>query len=187
MQFYADLKVRENPEISPQVILNMLFEKVHLVLVEQAREDIGLSFPDVKKGQKNLGKILRLHGEKEALESVISHQTMKRMTDYVDIGRVRQVPDNTSYCIVSRVQAKSNVERLRRRSVKNLGITEEEARRRIPDSKAKMLDLPFITLNSKSTGQRFRLYISHEEVNEVGESKGFSTYGLSSVSSVPWF
>jgi CRISPR-associated endonuclease Csy4 len=187
MRFYADLRVRENPEISPQVILNMLFEKLHLVLAEQARGDVGISFPDVKNGQKNLGKVMRLHGEKESLESVISHQAMGRMADYADIGRIRQVPDNAAYCIVSRVQAKSSPERLRRRSIRKFGMSEEEAKLKVPDSKAKMLDLPFITLNSKSTGQKFRLYIRHEEAAGAGAGKGFSTYGLSSVSTVPWF
>ncbi|QAR33493.1 type I-F CRISPR-associated endoribonuclease Cas6/Csy4 [Geovibrio thiophilus] len=187
MRFYADLRVRENPEITPQVILNMLFEKLHLVLAEQVRGDVGISFPDVKNGQKNLGKVLRVHGEKEALESVVLHPAIERTADYAEIGRIRQVPDNAAYCIVSRVQAKSSPERLRRRSIKKFGMSEEEAMLRVPDSKAKMLELPFITLNSKSTGQKFRLYIRHEEASNSGNGKGFSTYGLSAVSAVPWF
>jgi CRISPR-associated endonuclease Csy4 len=187
MLFYAELRVRENPEISTQVILNMLFEKLHLILAEQGRSDVGISFPDVKNGQKNLGKIIRLHGEKNTLDDVLSHPLAERMGDYAEVGRTRKTPDNTDYCVVSRVQAKSSPERLRRRSMKRHGISMEQAIEKIPDSAAEMLELPFITLSSRSTGQKFRLYIRHKKADAESENKVFSSYGLSPVSTVPWF
>ncbi|TCK60433.1 type I-F CRISPR-associated endoribonuclease Cas6/Csy4 [Seleniivibrio woodruffii] len=183
MQYYTDIKIQPNPEIAPQVVLNMLYEKLHLVLAEQKRNDVGISFPEA---DKNLGTVLRLHGELDPLQDVLEHRFVKVMQDYALVGRIKKIPEKTGYLLVSRVQAKSSPERLRRRSMKCLGLTEEQAKEKIPDSKAKFLDLPFIILNSRSTGQKFRLFIRQSE-QTAGTAGEFSTYGLSTKATVPKF
>lgn len=186
MNYYIDIKVRENPEIAAQVILNTLFEKVHLILAEQKRSDTGISFPEFSKKSEHLGNVLRLHGSLNTLQDIAEHRFVSYMKDYADFGRVREVPAVKEFFIVSRVQAKSSPERLRRRYIKRHGITAEQVIEKIPDSAAETLELPFIVLNSRSTGQKFRLFVRHTETPEfsVGE---FSTYGFSKTATVPKF
>jgi CRISPR-associated endonuclease Csy4 len=89
--------------------------------------------------------------------------------------------------IVRRVQAKSNPERLRRRLAKRKNITLEQARELIPENAAQKLNLPFVTLQSASTGKLFRLFIEHMPVQPESQNGDFSFYGLSSTATVPWF
>ncbi|EPO8055394.1 type I-F CRISPR-associated endoribonuclease Cas6/Csy4 [Pseudomonas aeruginosa] len=78
-------------------------------------------------------------------------------------------------------------ERLRRRLMRRHDLSEEEARKRIPDTVARALDLPFVTLRSQSTGQHFRLFIRHGPLQATAEEGGFTCYGLSKGGFVPWF
>lgn len=64
-------------------------------------------------------------------------------------------------------------------------LSEEEARKRIPDTVARALDLPFVTLRSQSTGQHFRLFIRHGPLQVTAEEGGFTCYGLSKGGFVP--
>lgn len=186
MKYYIDITVRKNPEIAPQVVMNRLFEKVHLILAEQKRNDTGISFPEFSGKGEHLGNVLRLHGSLNTLQDIAEHRYVCHMKDYADFGRVREAPDSKEFFIVSRVQAKSNPERLRRRHMKRHGITAEQSAEKIPDTAAEMLELPFISLNSSSTGQKFRLFIRHTETG--GFSGGeFNTYGLSKTATVPKF
>ena len=183
MQYYIDIRVWKNPEIPSQVLLNTLFEKIHLILAEQKRTDVGVSFPEISR---TLGEVLRLHGGKEALEAVAAHRFFNIMRDYAQIGRIMEVPADAGNCNVNRVQAKSGVERLRRRRIKRHGISEEQAIKDIPDTAAEMLDLPFISLNSRSTGQKFRLYVRQRPCAESCQGE-FSAYGFSGSATVPAF
>lgn len=183
MQYYIDIRLWDNPEISPQILLNMLFEKIHLILADQKRTDVGISFPEISN---NLGKIMRLHGGRDALSAVVSHRFFKSMRDYADVGEIAKIPSDAGFCNVNRVQAKSGVERLRRRRIKRHGISEEQAIKDIPDTAAETLDLPFIILNSRSTGQKFRLYVRQSSCEQSRQGE-FSAYGFSSTATVPLF
>ncbi|MDF5988511.1 type I-F CRISPR-associated endoribonuclease Cas6/Csy4 [Pseudomonas aeruginosa] len=107
------------------------------------------------------------------------------MRDHLQFGEPAVVPHPTPYRQVSRVQAKSNPERLRRRLMRRHDLSEEEARKRIPDTVARALDLPFVTLRSQSTGQHFRLFIRHGPLQVTAEEGGFTCYGLSKEVSFP--
>ncbi|MNT89720.1 CRISPR-associated endonuclease Cas6/Csy4 [compost metagenome] len=74
-------------------------------------------------------------------------------------GDIRPVPAGAGSIRVIRRQAKSNPAKERERLMRRKGVSAAEAQRLIPDSKAKRLDLPVITLDSGSTGQRFLLFI----------------------------
>jgi CRISPR-associated endonuclease Csy4 len=67
------------------------------------------------------------------------------------------------------------------------GISAEEAEQAIPDSAAERLDLPYVVLNSQTTGQQFRLFVEHRPPQEQAASGPFSAYGLSPTATVPWF
>ena len=50
-----------------------------------------------------------------------------------------------------------------------------------------MTDLPFLQVKSASTGQHFRLFVEHGQLQEQSCSGGFSLYGLSATTTIPWF
>ncbi len=203
MDHYLEIQLLPDPEFVPTVLMNALFAKLHRVLAELGSHAIGLSFPDVqhadrdvtgsatqkaKAGQQPaLGGRLRLHGMAEDLQRLMSLNWLIGMRDHITINGPNPVPANVGYRIVRRIQAKSSPERLRRRQMKRKGITEEEARRSIPDSVAEQLKLPFVTIKSRSTGQEFRLFIDHQDVVNEPVNGEFSSYGLSSTATVPWF
>ena len=85
------------------------------------------------------------------------------------------------------MQAHSNPDRLRRRQMRRHGYDEAEAQRRIPDTAARQLDLPFVQLHSAGTEQAFRLFIQHDPLQPTPRHGTFSAYGLSPETTIPWF
>jgi CRISPR-associated endonuclease Csy4 len=187
MDHYLEIRLLPDPEFVPSVLMNALFAKLHRALVELESSAIGISFPDVRQEQLALGDRLRLHGQASDLQRLMARNWMIGMRDHITLNGPNQVPAVTSHRTVRRVQAKSSPERLRRRLMKRKGITEEEARRAIPDNAAKQLKLPFVTIKSRSTGQEFRLFIDHQPVQSELKEGEFSCYGLSPTATVPWF
>jgi CRISPR-associated endonuclease Csy4 len=184
---YLDLTLLPNPEIAQPHLMAALFGKLHLALVAQRSEHIGISFPAVQASRVCLGDCLRLHGSQADLSSLMASNWLLAMRDHVQVTPVMPAPGGTGFCVVSRVQAKSNPERQRRRQMRRHGITADQALARLPDSAAEKLDLPYIQLNSQSTGQPFRLFIRHGAVQPTPVTGTFSAYGLSATATVPWF
>lgn len=187
MTHYTDIKILNSPEMSRFAIMNTLFEKFHKSLVDEGLDSVGVSFPAVSEEYRDLGVILRVHGSEADVRKVIANRHIKSVSDYVDIKDVAVAPESALFRCVKRVQSKSNPDRLRRRAMKRHGITMEEAIERIPDNSAKLLNLPFVTINSSSNGHKFRLFIEHGEEVETSVDGEFSCYGLSAKATVPWF
>ncbi len=217
MNYFAEISVRYNPEISREQVRNTLFGKLHIALADlrngpskDARfERIGVSFPDVtpsplrhleltdgnaatggRKPTSRLGYRLRLHSEQDdPLEALLKHNRLSVMRDYVDISDIQETPTSLKgHCCVKRVQAKSGVERLRKRRVTRHDIGYAEAIEQIPDDASELLSLPFIQMTSASTKQpRFRLFIDHGPLVDDAVPGTFNTYGLSSEATIPWF
>lgn len=184
MDYHIDIKVLPDPEFSPSVLMNALFAKLHRALVESGHGKVGVSFP---QAQKNLGDIIRLHGSQDALKRLMASGWLKGFTDYTSITAITAVPDTCRYRVVKRVQAKSSVERMYRRSVRKGWLTTEEAEARMNASKEQSLKLPFIQLKSHSSGQAFRLFIQQGKLLDSPGSGKFSVYGLSDLATIPWF
>lgn len=187
MDHYVEIRLLPDPELAPTVLMNALFAKLHRVLAELESNAIGISFPDVQQTQPALGGRLRLHGTSDELHRLMALNWLTGIRDYITINELTPVPAKVSYRKVRRVQTKSNPERLRRRLMKRKGITAEEAGRAIPDSAAKKLKLPFVTIKSRSTGQEFRLFIDHQPLERGPTNGEFNWYGLSTTATVPWF
>lgn len=185
MDYYYDIKILENSEISPKHIMNTLFGAFHLALAKGGYMDVAISFPEVKN--KNLGSCLRIHGSEETLQNLILDSWWRGMQDYIELSRVDHIPQNTKFRKVFRVQSKSNPDRLRRRLKRRMGISTEETESRIPDSVAKKLDLPYLQISSKSSGHDFRLFVQHGPLMEKRQTNSFNSYGLSSGGAIPWF
>lgn len=189
MTHYLDIRLRRDPDFAPQQLMNALYAKLHRALAADATGAIGVSFPAHQTGKRTmLGAHLRLHAALDALERLMGTSWLTGMRDHVDLGEARAVPMDAQHRVVHRVQAKSSVDRLRRRVMHRHGLDAGEAALRIPESASEVLDLPHVMLPSRSTGQAaFPLFIAHGPVESTPRAGRFSSYGLSREATVPWF
>lgn len=200
MNYYQEITLIDQAEISPYFIWSKLYGQLHLALAEIKNADdkvnVGVAFPQYIYEQKTekaksrigLGTRLRLFAQTEAeLNQLNIKKWLERLTDYVHISSIRPVPENkvTGYAIFKRKQVKTNAERLARHRVKRGDIDFDEALSRYRNV-VKTLDLPFIQLKSLTSGQPFKLFIEKQPA-EQSASQVFSAYGLSSESPVPEF
>ncbi|MGE8496931.1 MAG: type I-F CRISPR-associated endoribonuclease Cas6/Csy4 [Pseudomonas sp.] len=187
MDHYIDLKLLPDPEFPATQLMSALIAKLHRGLHDLRRTDVGISFPDTQAVGHGLGPRLRLHGSVEALDSLLALNWLSGMRDHVSLSELALVPAQVQWRCVSRVQVDSNPERVRRRLVKRHGISEDEARQRIPDTAGKRCDLPYVILRSKDNGHSFRLFVRHGPLRDTPTPGPFGAYGLSSQASIPWF
>lgn len=187
MDHYIDITVLPDPEFPATTLMNALFAKLHRGLVEHGGRDIGVSFPEVVQSKRRLGLRLRLHGSSASLDRLMAIGWMQGMRDHVTVDPAQPIPADVQHRIVRRVQAKSSPERLRRRLMVRKSIDAEAARAAIPDTAAELLELPYIEIASRSTGQRFKLFIEHLKPVPTAIPGPFGTYGLGTDATVPWF
>ena len=204
MKYYQEITLIDQAEISSYFIWSKLYTQLHIALAEikdtNDKVNIGVSFPQYifeekiedKKAKINMGKKLRLFAPNEAdLKKLDLKKWLDRLTDYVHITSIKEVPENVKgYAIYKRKQVKTNAERLARHSVKRGDIGFDEALARYSNV-VTTTDLPYIQMLSLSTSdeqdkKRFKLFIEKQSI-EQSKSQVFSTYGLSSESSVPEF
>ena len=183
MDHYIDIKVLPDPEFKETVLLNALFSKLHRALGQIAEGRIGVSFPDCKK---NLGNRVRLHGSQVDLLKLMDANWLQGLRDYCHQSEVKKVPVKVTYRVVRRVQAKS-AHNKRKRSVAKGWLTETEAVQSIPDTQQKALRLPFLQIKSLSNGNPMRIYVEQGKELENPVSGSFTSYGLSSTATIPWF
>lgn len=196
MNYYQEITIFPLPEISVYSIWSKLYLQLHLALVEiqnlQQIQPVGVSFPqytfDGGATSSFLGSKLRIFApDVEILTQLDVTKRFSRLHDYIQISQIRAVPENTSrYLCFSRIQVKSNVQRLARRKAKREGITLEQALTLLEGFKENKLKEPFINLNSLSGGERFQLIIQRRDVQHAVLGS-FSSYGLSTVATVPDF
>jgi CRISPR-associated endonuclease Csy4 len=187
MDHYVDIRLLPDPEFPPSMLMNALFAKLHRALVDLNSTAIGVSFPEHTLEPLSLGARLRLHGEARALADTMSRDWLRGMRDHVEVHGPAEIPRGAVHRAVRRVQAKSSPERLRRRLIKRKGINHAAASEAIPDHAAERLELPFVTLQSRSSGQTFRLFIEHGPTAPQPTPGTFGHYGLGRGATVPWF
>lgn len=186
MDHYLDIRLLPDPEFSPTHLMNALFAKLHRVLAHLGSDNVGITFPTAQGQKHGLGTCIRLHGTEVALKGLMTHEWLAGVRDHVRLCAITMVPTHTGWWQVRRVQAKSNPERLRRRMMKRKGCTAEQARAAIPDAAAEMLNLPFLSVRSSSTGQAFRVFVRQKPTESPVGGK-FNAYGFSSTASLPRF
>ena len=184
MDHYLDIRLLPDPEFKETVLMNAFFGKLHRALVQAGQGEVGISFP---RAGKNLGDTLRLHGNRNALLRLMELEWLKGLKDYSDVSSIQPVPDNCQYRVVKRVQSKSSVERLYRRSVKKGWMTPDEAKKKVADHKSQLLKQPYVQVKSNSSGQVFRLFVHQGKFVDAPREGTFSAYGLSGDATVPWF
>lgn len=196
MKYYLELTLLDSSDFSLYELWSQLYSQVHLALVETKNADdkvsVGVSFPqyrfNVEKKLGFLGTKLRLFAQtEEELNQLNIKKWLERLVDYVHITSIRPVPEEkiTGYACFKRKQPKTNAERLARHRVKRGDVSFDEALARYSNV-VTTTDLPFIHLKSLTSGQPFKLFIEKQPA-EQSASQVFSTYGLSSESSVPEF
>lgn len=186
MDYYLEIQLLPDPEFKQGMLMNALFSKLHRALAEQQQDALGVSFPG-HENASGLGAVLRVHGNEANLNALAQTDWLKGMRDHMQSKPAAPVPASVQHRIVRRVQAKSSPERLRRRAIKRHDLSEAEANKRIPDGIAQQLKLPYVSVKSQSTQQQFRLFIEHSPLLDKSATGSFTTYGLSTQATIPWF
>lgn len=203
MKCYQEITLIDQAEISPYFLWSKIYTQLHIAFAEQTDEQqkirFGVSFPQYvyekiegKKSRIGIGKKIRIFAQSEAaLETLNIRKWLDRFPDYVHITGVRLVPEKVmGYAVYKRKQVKTNAERLARHRVKRGDIGFDEALSRYRQV-VSTTDLPYVQMLSLSTAdeqdkKRFKLFIE-KQMTEKSETQVFSTYGLSSMSTVPEF
>ncbi len=184
---HVDIRVVPDPETTAAQLLGALSDRLHLALVQQRINNIGVSFPGYSTTPRSLGMVLRLHGSEAALRGFLQEDWLKGLRDHVRLTEIKPAPEGAPQRTVQRRQFKTNVERLRRRRMRRKGETEQQAQQAIPETVERRPNLPHLHLRSRSTGQPFCLFIALGPLTETTTPGHFNSHGLSSASTIPWF
>ena len=184
---YIDFTVVPDPESGAPALLGALYDRLHLALVQQQLESIGVSFPGYSVIPRSLGTTLRLHGSEVSLRQLLDADWLKGMRDHVRMTDMAPAPADAPHRTVQRKQFKTNADRLRRRRMKRKGETAAQAQAAIPVTVERTPNLPYVHVRSRSTGQPFCLFIALGPAHPTAVPGTFSCYGLGGSATVPWF
>jgi CRISPR-associated endonuclease Csy4 len=197
MQYYIEITLLPSADIEHYFLWEKVYQQLHLALVERQQVDktvpIGVSFPEYCQQHKTmfqLGAKLRLFATSSAtLDELKITKWLSRLTDYVQITSLREVPNNkiVGYAYFKRVQLKNNTARLARRRASRHGISYDTALAFFETRKKRVSRTAFIHIKSHSSGQKFQLHIEKVDADKATNHPYFSTYGLSSEATVPLF
>lgn len=171
------------------MLMGALYGKLHRALHDLNANDIGISLPDHKTGvrARTPGDRLRLHGAKPRVEELMNTSWLSGMRDHVVAEAVQHVPSETRHCTVKRRQFNTGSPSRVRRYAKRHEISEEQAQRVMAAPAERQITLPFIQLASRSSGERFPLFIEHSKPQPEPAEGHFNHYGLSQDATIPWF
>ena len=194
IKVYREIILRPQPEISLGFLWAKLYQQIHIGLVEMQDSNgivpLGIGLPEYLSEYGPLGRKLRIFSlSKETISELDLEARLRRLADYVHLTDICDVPEKPkSFCRYKRQQPKTNIDRFARRRAKKRGISIEEALSELEQKgfKDKLVETPYINMQSISSDKRFRLFILKEICNTPAY-EGFSTYGLSSISTVPEF
>jgi len=197
MKNYIEITLVPDVEIPLNFLWQKVYQALHLRFVEMKDENglqpIGVSFPKYKYDENDakantLGEKIHLFApDFETLERFNAKQTLSKLSDYVHVTSIRDVPSNVKmFGCFQRFQVKSNSLRLARRKAKRENVDIEIALSKLNLFNESRTTAPFVVIKSISNGEIFRLFIVYNE-QAKDNSHGFGTYGLSSESTVPIF
>ncbi|GGY57564.1 type I-F CRISPR-associated endoribonuclease Cas6/Csy4 [Bacterioplanes sanyensis] len=182
MDYYLDIALLPDPEFPAPMLMNALMAKLHRALHDRGQSDIGVSFP---RADRTMGNLLRLHGTQSALQQLQQLNWLKGMRDHCNIGTLSPVPGEHQWCQVRRWQPPITAAKLRRLVARG-SVSEQQAEAIFAQKGKQPVHLPFLQLNSRSSGERFKLYID-QRISEGPSAGSFNYYGLSQTATVPWF
>lgn len=198
MNYYQEITLLPDADISLGFIWQNVFQQVHLALVDNKVADnqsaIAVSFPEYGKSGFPLGNKLRLFAKESAwLDKLSIEQWLSRLEDYLHIKGIKSVPNDVTYVSFTRKQVKSP-ERIERDMQKKAELWAAKSGRSLQECLVELektkptssCSLPFVYLHSQQTKQRspdksskFPLFI---EVKAIGvkQEGHFDCYGLNS-------
>ena len=184
MKHYQCIKLLPDEECPLYFLRNTCFTKLHKALHDLKQTSIGVSFPNYKL---KLGDVIRLHGEKGSLDSLQKSNWLGGLVGYCEVSDTLSVPEKIEgYRTVSRIRQNMTNSKLNR-LIKRGAITDSE----VTNYKAKMfstgLDNPYMELQSKTTGEKYRIYIAFGDLREQPTAGEFNHFGLGKTATVPWF
>lgn len=197
MQFYQEITLIPQADISRYAVWSKLYTQLHLAFVAQQNDDgktvYGVSFPQYRlNADKQIGflgfKVRVFAQTEQALAALNLAKWLARLTDYVHLSSVRVVPQDkvTHYACYYRIVLKMSLEQRIEHQAKRHGVSLEEARAHLQGYQVQKNTEPFVQLNSLTNGHSFRLYIGKKVVKQP-QSGLFSVYGLSREVTVPEF
>lgn len=189
MDHYIDIRLRPDPDFSPAMLMGALYSKLHRALFDLEADDIGISFPDHKIGvrARTPGDRLRLHAGLTRLEQLMETSWLTGMRDHVLMEAILPVPAEAKHRIVRRRQFNTGSPSRAKRYAQRHGIEIEEAQRLMETPASRQIELPFVRVSSRSSGERFALFIEHGQPQPEPVAGRFNHYGLSKEATVPWF
>ena len=191
MNYYLDITLHPTPETPMYFIWQKVYQHIHHALCDAHRSgktDIGVSFPEYNVDGAYLGRTLRLHAASEHQLDWLNFNFTPGLADYLRIAPVKPVPaEILGHAYFKRIQLKNNNERLARRRAKRKGISLQQALTYYTGRNETYCNAPYVQIKSHSTGKFYQLFISREYTQHPTAQHSFSTYGLSSNSSVPLF
>ncbi|HET8941327.1 MAG TPA: type I-F CRISPR-associated endoribonuclease Cas6/Csy4, partial [Rudaea sp.] len=182
---YVDIRVVPDPESSASQLLGALYDRLHLALVQQRLNSIGVSFPGYSINPRSLGNVLRLHASDDTLRIFLQTDWLKGMRGHIRMTEIAYVPSNAQHRTVQRKQFKTSAERLRRRRMRRKGETEEQVKAAIPSTMERTPNLPYLHVRSRSTGQSFCLFIALGPLSANAMLGDFNSYGLGETATIP--
>ena len=192
--YYEDLILLPDQEISVSFLMGKVISALHLICIESEHAigavNIGLAFPRYSKEKRSLGNVVRLYAQNpDTLRNSSSDSRIRRLDDYIRKGGITPVPSVVQgYVQYRRMQFKENKARLIRRHAKRHDLDINQAAKQYTDYKIPANDLPYVTLNSLSSQQRFRLYIDEVRLETKNDNNlVFSSYGLTKSGVLPYF
>lgn len=191
MNYYLDITLQPAPEVPMHFIWQKVYQHIHHALCDAHRggkTDIGVSFPDYNDERAHLGRTLRLHAAGKPQLDKLNLNFTPGLADYLRIAPVQPVPEEIlGHAYFKRIQLKNNNERLARRRAKRKDISLQQALAYYTGRNETYCNAPYVQIKSHSTGRFYQLFIIREYAQHATIQHSFSTYGLSSNSSVPLF
>jgi CRISPR-associated endonuclease Csy4 len=192
MKYYQEVSLISDAEITLYFIWQKLYQQIHFALAENKTDEnesrIGVAFPGYDGERFLLGTKLRLFAEDEqSLKDMQCEKWLSRLCDYVHVKPIATVPEKLAeHACFRHVKMKGSKEKLARRRAKRKGETLEQALKQYENYKRRQNNLPYINVISQTNGQRFRLFIEKQTMNQP-QKGAYSCYGLSNTTTVPLF
>ncbi|MGX5175303.1 type I-F CRISPR-associated endoribonuclease Cas6/Csy4 [Aliikangiella sp. IMCC44653] len=200
MNYYIDITLLPDAEISLGFIWQKLFQQVHIALVDNKvgsnESAVALSFVDYGNKDFPLGSKLRLLADSEAaLQKLDINRWLNRLTDYCHVKAIKPVPtDVTRYANFKRKAVKSLEKKAQRRAAHLNKPYDVVLAYLIKEGKSNDSKMPFINVESQETKKRveegtrtkFCLFIERA-ISDKPVAGTFDCYGLSKTATVPLF
>ncbi|MDO5687355.1 MAG: type I-F CRISPR-associated endoribonuclease Cas6/Csy4 [Neisseria sp.] len=183
---YIELKAIPQSDITQNQVISHLMQQLHRILPQFAGR-IGAGFPGYGQ-MRGMGGIIRLFGNQTDCNALFAQLHTIGIAEYALIDPIKMVPERINAHIrYARLHPKdgSAIRRAQKR-LQAQGKWNEDVYKNILNKWSPAQKLPHIHMNSRSTGQRFILWIKGQTLPHQ-QTGLFSAYGLSQQATIPNF